>query len=90
MILYRFIQSSGILSNVIATEYEINSLLRGVDISKACGPDGISNRIIRICADGITSAFTHLGNLSLSKGVFPEQWKAANVIPLFKTKVDRA
>jgi hypothetical protein len=51
MILYRFIQSSGILSNVIATEYEINSLLRGVDISKACGPDGISNRIIRICAE---------------------------------------
>ena len=82
-------QSSVILSNVIATEYEINSLLRGVDISKACGPDGISNRIIKICADGITSAFTYLVNLSLSSGVFPEQWKAANVIPLFKTKVDR-
>jgi hypothetical protein len=81
-------QSSVILSNVIATEYEINSLLRGVDISKACGPDGISNTIIRICADGITSAFTHLVNLSLLSGVFPEQWKVANVIPLFKTKVD--
>ena len=49
-------QSSVILSNVIATEYEINSVLRGVDIRKACGPDGISNRIIKICADGITSA----------------------------------
>jgi hypothetical protein len=82
-------QSSVILSNVIATEYEINSLLRGVDIRKACGPDGISNRIIKICADGITSAFAYLVNLSLSSGVFPEQWKAANVIPLFKTKVDR-
>jgi hypothetical protein len=82
-------QSSVIFSNVIATEYEINSLLSGVDISKACGPDGISNRIIKICANGITSTFTYLVNFSLSSGVFPEQWKAANVIPLFKTKVDR-
>jgi hypothetical protein len=70
-------QSSVILSNVIATEYEINSLLRGVYISKACGPDGISNRIIKICVDGITSAFMYLVNLSLSSGVFPEQWKTA-------------
>ncbi len=81
-------QSSVTLSNVIASEYEINSLLRGVDISKACGPDGIGNRIIKICANGITSAFTHLVNLSLSSGIFPDQWKAANVIPLFKTKED--
>jgi hypothetical protein len=56
------IQSSVILSNVIVPEYELNSLLRGVDISKACGPDGISNRNIMICADDITSAFTYLVN----------------------------
>jgi retron-type reverse transcriptase len=39
--------------------------------------------------ESVTNVFTRLVNLSLSSGVFPEQWKMANVIPLSKTTVDR-
>ena len=43
----------------------ISALLSSVDINKACGPDGVSNKIIKSSADGITKVFTDLVNLSL-------------------------
>ena len=80
--------TSRLLSNVITSEREISALLSSVDINKACGPDGFSNKIIKICADGITKVFTDLVNLSLLSGVFPDDWKQADVTPIFK-KDDR-
>ena len=82
------IPTSRILSNVVTSEWEINALLGSVNINKACGPDGISNKLIKICADGITKVFTDFVNLSLRSGVFPDDWKQANVTPIFK-KDDR-
>ena len=82
------IPTSRILSTVVTSEWEINALLGSVDIKKACGPDGISNNLIKICADGITKVFTDFVNLSLRSGVFPDDWKQANVTPIFK-KDDR-
>ena len=79
-----YFQSSRILSHVTTTEREIRDLSSCLDISKACGPDGISNKIIKICADGLSGAFVKLVNLSFSVGVFPEGWQVANVIPIFK------
>ena len=73
--------TSRLLSNVITSEREISALLSSVDINKACGPDSISDKIIKICADGITKVFTDLVNLSLLSGVFPDDWKQANVTP---------
>ena len=55
-----------------------------MNINKACGPDGISNKMIKICANGIKKVFTELVNLSLRFGVFPDDWKQANVTPIFK------
>ena len=83
-----YFQTNIILSNVYASEQEINDLLKNVDVSKACGCDGISNKILKICANEITKSFTSLVNLSLLYESFPNQWKLANVIPIFK-KDDR-
>ena len=83
-----YFQSSRILSHVTTTEREIRDLFRCLYASKACGPDGTGNKIIRICADGLSRAFTKLVNIPYSVGVFPEEWKFANVIAIFK-KDDR-
>ena len=82
------IPTSPILSNVATSEREINALRGSFNIKKACGPNGISNKMIKVCADGITKVFTDLENLSLRSGVFPDDWKQANVTPIFK-KEDR-
>ena len=83
-----YIPTSRILSNVVTSEWEINALLRSVNINKARGADGIINKLIKICADSITKVLTYFVNLSLRSGVFPDDWKQANVTPIFK-KDDR-
>ena len=63
--------------------------IQNLDISKACGYDNISNRVLKLCADGIYKPLTRrLINLSFSTGQYPTGWKLANVIPLYK-KDDR-
>ena len=83
-----YFQNDVSLSNVRTTESEVLDLLKSVDIGKACVPDGIGNRILKLCAYGISSSFPNLINLSLSEGKFPDAWKLANVTPIFK-KDDR-
>ena len=65
-----YFQSSRILSHVTTTESEIRDLFRCLDASEACGPDGISNKIIKICAHGFSRAFTKLVNISYSVRFF--------------------
>ena len=65
-------------------------LLSSIGKHKACGPDGLSARIIHDheCAGELTIPLEILCKLSLDQGVFPRSWKDANVIPLHK-KGDR-
>ena len=58
----------------------LNKLCR----SKATGLDNISVKIIRECADLISVSLCDLFNKSLVSGIFPDDWKCARVIPLFK------
>ena len=62
----------------------VGSVLRAINPGKACGPDNISARVIRECADELTVPVTKLCKLSLIQGVFPRQWKRANIVPLHK------
>ena len=62
--------------------------MRGLNISKASGPDGISNRILRECADSLCVPLARLFNMSFQSGTFPASWKTANVVPIYK-KNDR-
>ena len=51
----------------------------------ATGYDEINAMSLKLVNQFITQPLTHLCNLSLTQGVFPEQLKIANVIPLYKT-----
>lgn len=53
-------------------------------VDKACGCDGIGNKIIKICSVGLYQFFTKFINVSFALGQYPSKWKLANVIPLFK------
>ena len=67
-----------ISSNIVFSH--LNKLSR----SKATGLDNISARFIRECADIISVPISDLFNKSLTSGIFPDDWKSARVIPLFK------
>ena len=59
-------------------------LLNVLDISKAIGPDGISPRIVKEGASILKYPLCKIFNISLRSGVFPSDWKKANVCPVFK------
>ena len=67
----------------------IAKVLKSLNTSKSTGPDGISNELLRNISAGISNALCDLFNYSLTCGVFPKNWKIANVTPLFK-KGDRS
>lgn len=79
-----FYQTAEILSHITTSEREIRDLFLTLHVGKAWEPDGISNRIIKMSTDGFARAFSLFSNLSLQRGVFSIQWKAVNIIPLFK------
>ena len=51
---------------------------------KALGPDGIPGRILKETAQQIAPSLTLLFNKSLHSVVVPDEWKLANVVPVFK------
>ena len=65
------------------SEEIVRETLRSVDRHKACGPDNISGRVVRECADELAVPVAKLCRLSFEQGVFPHHWKCANV-PMHK------
>ena len=51
---------------------------------KACGPDGLSARILSECADEFAVPLGIICRISATSGVFPTVWKRAHVIPVRK------
>ena len=72
------------LVTILATEQDVQDLLKCIDVSKATGPDGISPKLLHEAGASIVPSLTRLINMSLSSGKVPDDWKIANVIPLFK------
>ena len=72
------------LTNIHITVEEVRKILVSLNISKANGPDNISNRLLKKTADSIAKPLAKLFNKSLSLGKFPTLWKDANVTPVFK------
>ena len=44
----------------------------------------MSNKIIKLCGVQIVKPLTHIYNLSLTTGIYPDRLKYANIIPCFK------
>ena len=62
----------------------VYNLLSGLSSNKATGIDKISSKIIKIAAPVISDSLTHIFNQSIAQSFFPDEWKIARVVPLFK------
>ena len=78
------LSSDTALSNIQLTENEVFKALDGLNSSKACGPDGIPGKLLKMTANIIAPSLCQIYNLSLYQGVVPACWKLANVTPVFK------
>ena len=63
---------------------EINEIITGLSSKKAHGPDLISVSMIKLCGDDLCVPLKIIFDNILETGIFPDQWKAANVTPVHK------
>jgi hypothetical protein len=68
---------------------EIHRLLCNLSTVKATGPDGISARLLKECADVLAPSLAVLLNTSLTLGKIPSEWKQANIVPIPKNNETR-
>ncbi|KAJ0033829.1 hypothetical protein NQD34_000936 [Periophthalmus magnuspinnatus] len=59
--------------------------LKKIRPRKAAGPDGISSRLLKSCADELCGVMEHVFNMSLKLRVVPQLWKTSCVVPVPKT-----
>lgn len=72
------------IDQLVVQPENVYMILSKLDPSKATGPDGLGNRILREAAVPLAQPLSELFNFCLSLGHFPDIWKMANVMPLFK------
>ena len=73
------------LSSLVVTPTEVKSVLRGLPLNKASGPNSVNNRILRELSTELSLPLCDIFNTSLRTSVFPEPWKEAFVTPIFKS-----
>ncbi len=69
---------------ITVSEDEVRRALKRVNIRKAAGPDGITGRVLRSCADQLAGLFTSISNESLATSVVPTSFKKSIIIPVPK------
>ena len=70
--------------NLNITEYEILDTIGTLDTNKAVGEDKISHTVLKNTMKSISKPLTLLFNKSLNECNFPDLWKVATVVPIFK------
>ncbi|XP_067904856.1 uncharacterized protein [Heterodontus francisci] len=63
---------------------DVLEILKDMRIDKSPGPDGIYPRLLREAREEIAAPLAMIFASSLSTGVVPDDWRVANVVPLFK------
>ena len=70
-------------SITVSTE-GVQKLLDGLNIHKASGPDGIPSRLLKELSHELAPVLALFFQASINQGILPDDWKKANVVPIFK------
>ena len=73
-----------LLDNINISVSAVKKKIRGLRAESAAGPDGIGPRLIKELQEGLAPVLAHIFRRSLAEGRVPEDWKKANVTPIFK------
>ena len=68
------------------TVEEVNDLISDLKASKSIGPSSLPTKIMKQLNDIIASPLAELINKSFQSGIFPDIFKIAKVIPIFKSE----
>jgi hypothetical protein len=64
---------------------EVRATIHALKNSNACGPDGCSNKFLKLFPE-LCIPLADIFNMSMRQKLLPSAWKLANVVPIFKGK----
>ena len=73
----------GLLQKIQVGVEEVKKQRGNLRVDKAPGPDNMYRRVLREVAEQVSEMLTDIFNFSLESGQVPEDWRVANVTPLF-------
>ena len=82
-------RSAPFMNDIAVSKGGVIKLLKGLNPSKALGPDELHPRVLKELATQLGPIFAHLFQQSTDTGEIPKEWSLANICPLFK-KSDRS
>ena len=72
------------MPDITVTTLGIEKLLNNLKVNKATGPDNIPARILKNCSSAVAPILQKIFQKSISTGTIPQDWRIANVSPVFK------
>ena len=82
-------RSATFKDDIVVSKNGVIKVLKGLNPSKALGPDELHPRVLKEVATELGPVFAHLFQQSIDTGEIPKEWFLANICPLFK-KSDRS
>ena len=82
-------RSAPFMNEIVISKDAIIIRLKGLNPSKALGPDELHPRVLKELAIELGPVFAHLFQQLTDTGEIPKEWFLANICPLFK-KSDRS
>ena len=82
-------RSAPFMDDIVVSKDGVIKLLKGLNPSKALGPDELHPRVLKELATELGPAFAHLFQQSIYTGEISKEWSLAIICPLFK-KSDRS
>ena len=81
---YSGAKSDVILHDIVVTEAEVLKACLDINVNKSSSVNNVSSRILKDAFTTVPNIIRHVIQISLNEGIFPNDWKIANIIPLQK------
>ena len=81
---YYGLESENIIENIKFNRGELLLLIDNIDISKSSGFQNISSKCLKDALSVLVSQLLYIFEQSYKLGIFPDDWKKATIVPLYK------
>ena len=72
------------LSAILISEEDVTQAIDKLKVNKSPGPESIYPRVLKECKNNLVKPLVYIFNKSLETGEIPNEFKLANVTPIFK------
>ena len=80
-------RSAPFMEDIVVTKEGVTKLLKGLNPSKALGPDELHPRVLKELATELGPVFAHLFQQLIDKDEIPKEWSLEKICPRSKREI---